>query len=168
MEPVVTLPPIVDTGPVVPPPSLTHVCDLSVAVGVPMSFGDVGVGERRIVEITGGEVTGPRMSGRILPGGADIQILRANGHTELAARYAIETTDGALIYVENLGIRNGPPEAMERIRKGLPVDPAQIYFRAVPRFETSAPAHQWLMSRMFISTGIRKPDRVVLSVYCIE
>ena len=160
--------PLLPPPPLVAPPALTHVCDLSVAVGVPLSIGEIGSGERRVVEITGGEVTGPRLQGRVLPGGADVQIIRADGNTELAARYVIEAADGALIYVENMGLRNGPPEAMERLRRGEPVDPALIYFRCVPRFETAAPAHRWLMNRMFLCTGIRRPDRVVLSVFEVE
>ena len=160
--------PLVPPPPVVAVPRLEHVCDLSVAVGKPLSIGEGGAGERRVVEITGGEVTGPRLQGRILPGGADVQIIRGvalGGLTELAARYVIEASDGALIFVENLGIRSGPPEAMERLRRGDPVDPALIYFRSTPRFETAAPAHTWLMQRLFVCTGIRRPDRVVLSVF---
>ena len=156
--------------PLVPPPlvaepALVHVCDLSVAVGTPLSIGEIGTGERRVVEISGGEVTGPRLQGRVLPGGADVQIIRAGGLTELAARYVIEAADGALIYVENLGLRTGPADAMERLRLGEPVDPALIYFRAAPRFETAAPAHAWLMQRLFVATGMRQPTRVVLSVF---
>jgi hypothetical protein len=151
--------------PVVAAPMLAHVCDLSVAVAVPLSIGEVGLGERRIVEITGGEVTGPRLQGHIRPGGADVQIIRQDGLTELAARYVIETSDGALIYVENLGIRTGPAEAMERLRRGEQIDPVLIYFRATPRFETAAPAHRWLMQRLFLCSGMRRPDRVVLSVF---
>jgi len=52
----------------------------------------------------------------------------------------IETREGARVYVENTGIRHGPPEAMARLRRGEPVDPALNYFRTVPRFETSEPA----------------------------
>ena len=157
--------PLAPPPPIVAPPALSHVCDLSVAVAKPVSIGEVGTGERRIVEIIGGEVTGPRLHGRVLPGGADVQIIRPGGLTELAARYVIEAADGALIYVENLGLRSGPAEAMERLRRGEPVDPALIYFRATPRFETAAPAHRWLMQRMFLASGVRQPDRVVLSVF---
>ena len=157
--------PLVPPPPAVAEPTLEHVCDLSVAVAAPLSIGEIGCGERRMVEITGGEVTGPRLQGRILPGGADVQIIRPGGTTELAARYVIEAADGALIFVENLGIRSGPPAAMERLRRGEPVDPALIYFRSTPRFETADPAHRWLMQRMFVCTGVRQPTRVVLSVF---
>jgi len=146
------------------PVSLEHVFDLVVAVARPLEFGDTGTGERRVIDITGGTVKGPRFNGRVLPG-ADYQIIRASGLTELHARYALEADDGALVYVVNDGIRFGPREALDRLKRGEPVDPALIYFRSVPRFETSAPAHAWLTQSIFVASGARRPDAVGLSVY---
>jgi len=54
---------------------------------------------------------------------------------ELEAKYAFETDDGAVIYVENRGIRFGPVELLQRLKRGEAVDPALIYFRTVPKFE---------------------------------
>ena len=108
------------------PPVLEHVCDLAVRVAVPLAIGDTGAGVRRVVDILGGTVTGPRLRGRIRPGGADFQIIRADGAAELHARYVIEAADGALVYVENTGIRGGPAEALARLNRGEPVDPALI------------------------------------------
>ena len=146
------------------PISLEHAFDARALVAQPREFGNTGVGERRVIDVTGGEVSGPRLKGRILPG-ADFQIIRANGLTELHARYAIETHDGALIYVVNDGIRFGPREALDKLKRGEPVDPALIYFRSVPRFETSAPHYAWMMECIFIASGARRPDAVELSVY---
>jgi hypothetical protein len=87
---------------------------------------------------------------------------------ELHARYVIAATDGALIYVENTGIRTGPPDVLARLNRGEAVDPALVYFRSVPRFETAAPAHRWLMEHIFLATGIRRPDRVELAVYVVR
>ena len=44
--------------------------------------------------------------------GADFQIIRPNELIELEAKYAFETDDGAVIYVENKGIRFGPIELL--------------------------------------------------------
>ena len=113
----------------------------------------------------GGTVEGPRLPGRVLPGGADIQIIRSDGLTEIAARYVIEAGDGALIIVENTGLRRGPPEAMAKILRGEAVDPALIYFRTAPRFETGAPAHAWLMRGLFVATAERHPEHVAIAVF---
>ena len=49
--------------------------------------------------------------------------------------------------------------------RGEPVDPADVYFRCVPRFETSAPALGWLMERVFLGTGLRRPAEVVMRFF---
>ena len=87
---------------------------------------------------------------------------------ELHARYVIEAADGALIYVENTGIRTGPADALARLNRGEAVDPALIYFRSVPRFECAAAPHRWLMEHVFLATGIRRPDAVELSVFVVR
>lgn len=147
------------------PPELRPFARLSIAVASPIEVGDIGSGDRRLIAISGGSVEGAAIRGRVLPGGADFQVIRPSGLTELQARYVIETEDGALVYVENNGLRFGPPEALDRIRRGEPVDPALIYFRSTPRFETAAPAYRWLMHRLFVATGARHPDRVELAVF---
>jgi len=70
-----------------------------------VSVGDIGTGERRIVPIVGGEVRGRDISGKVCAFGADFQIVRPDSSIELEAKYAVETDDGAVIYVENRGIR---------------------------------------------------------------
>ena len=149
-------------------PPLVHVFDLSVLVGVPREIGETGTGQRRVIDILGGEVSGPAIRGLIVPGGADYQMIRPGGLTELHARYSLELDDGATIYVENDGLRFGPAEALERLRRGLPVDPALIYFRSRPRFETAAPHLAWMATHLFVATGMRRPDRVELSVFRVD
>jgi Protein of unknown function (DUF3237) len=92
-------------------------------------------------------------------------MIRADGLADIHARYGIETSTGARVYVENTGIRHGPAEAMARLRRGEPVDPSVIYFRATPRFETSDSSLIWMTRSIFICSGARFPDRVVLRMY---
>jgi hypothetical protein len=146
-------------------PSLVHVFDIEALVAPPVEVGDTPLGARRTIPILGGRVSGPRLSGRLLEGGVDYQLIRADGLAEIHARYIIETEQGARVYVENTGIRHGPPEAMARLRRGEPVDPALIYFRTVPRFETAAADLNWLQRAIFICTGARFPDRVALRFF---
>ena len=146
-------------------PTLTHVADVLVEVGEPIAIGETPQGLRRVVPITGGTIRGERLNGTVLAGGADFQIIGPDGFTRLEARYVIRLDDGALVYVDNRGVRFGPPEVMARITRGEPVDPAQVYFRSAPRFETGAPAYQWLTRPLFIASGARHPDRVALSVF---
>src|ERR1700742_5382310 len=101
-------------------------------IGPVTSAGEIGSGVRRIIPITGGEVKGETINGKVLPFGADFQIIRPNELIELEAKYAFETDDGAVVYVENTGIRFGPLELLARLKRGEPVDPKLIYFRTVP------------------------------------
>ena len=138
---------------------------LAIKVGTPIVAGDLGYGVRRVIAVLGGEVRGPDMKGTIFPVGADFQTIRPNGLTELEAKYAFEMDDGAVIYIDNIGIRFGPKELLDRIAKGETVDPALIYFRSMPRFETGAPNYRWLMENLFVGVGARYPDRVELDVH---
>lgn len=142
-----------------------YVFSLAIKVGTPIVAGDLGYGVRRVIAVLGGEVRGPGVKGTIFPVGADFQTIRPNGFTELEAKYAFEMDDGAVIYIENIGVRFGPKELLDRIAKGETVDPALIYFRSVPRFETGAQNWRWLMENLFVGVGARYPDRVELDVH---
>ena len=131
-------------------------------------LGDTPAGRRRIIGITGGTFRGARLSGRVLPGGADWQVIRADGTAHLDARYTLETSDGALIYVNNLGYRHGPKEVVERLARGEDVDPALYYMRTTPWFETSAPAYAWLNRAVCVGTGARRAQQVELEFYEVK
>jgi hypothetical protein len=146
-------------------PSLIHTADITIQVGEPIAIGETAEGLRRVVPILGGTISGPRISGTILPAGADYQVIRADGYTILDARYVARLADRSMLYIVNTGVRFGPPEVMARITCGEPVDPAAIYFRTTPRFETASPAYQWLTRPLFLATGARHPDRVELVVF---
>jgi len=131
-------------------------------------LGDTPLGRRRIIGITGGTFSGPRLSGRILPGGADWQVVRADGVACLDARYTLETADGALIYVNNLGYRHGPKDVIERLARGEDVDPALYYMRSTPWFETAAPPYAWLNRSVCVATGARRAAAVELDFYEVK
>jgi hypothetical protein len=131
-------------------------------------LGDTPLGRRRIIGITGGSFSGARLSGRVLPGGADWQLIRADGVAFLDARYTLETADGALIYVSNRGYRHGPAEVVARLARGEDVDPALYYMRTTPWFETAAPAYAWLNRIVCAGTGARRADRVELDFFEVK
>jgi hypothetical protein len=142
-----------------------YVFSLAIKVGAPILAGDLGYGVRRIIPILGGEVRGQGIEGTILPVGADFQIIRPNGFTELEAKYAFEMDDGAIVYIENVGVRFGPKPLLDRIATGEIVDPDLIYFRSVPKFETGCQKYRWLTEHLFIGVGARHPDRVEIDVH---
>jgi hypothetical protein len=133
-----------------------------------MNLGRTPFGERRVIGILSGSVQGPRLQGRILPGGADWQLIRGDGVANISARYIIETDAGARILVSSDGLRHGPPDVMEGLARGDSVDSALYYFRTVMRFETADPAVAWLNRILALARGQRETRAVRLDVYEVE
>lgn len=160
-----------------PTPTLEPVATLTVRVTQPVEVGTViarsGGGLRRVIPITGGEVllsprpgvAGDWQAGRVLAGGADFQLVVSSTCAELDARYVLELTDGARIYVHNRALRRGSAPDIARLVRGEAVDPAAIYFRCVPTFEVSHPSLAWLTESVFVGTGARFPDRVEMRFF---
>ena len=136
-----------------------------ITLAAPQELGETPQGRRRIIGITGGRFAGERLSGRVLAGGADWQVIRPDGVADLDARYTLETSDGALIYVRNRGYRHGSPETMRRLAAGQAVDPSLYYMRTTPRFETGDARYAWLNRIVCVATGARHTDAVELEVF---
>jgi hypothetical protein len=144
-----------------PDPIFTILADLAEI----LHFGPTPYGERRVIHILGGRVSGPKLSGRILPGGADWQIVRTDGASDVQARYTIETDAGAHVLVNSEGLRHGPPEVLARLLRGEAVDPTEYYFRTVMRFETGEKSLDWLNRTLAIARGAREAKAVRLEVF---
>jgi hypothetical protein len=129
-----------------------------------LQFGNTPVGERRVINILGGTVEG-RVNGKILPGGADWQFIRADGAAHVEARYTIQSDSGAYILVNSEGVRHGPPDVLARLLTGEIVDPSLYYFRTCMRFETGDKDLDWLNRIIAIARGKREKNAVKLDVY---
>ncbi|MDW5443251.1 DUF3237 domain-containing protein [Polaromonas sp. SM01] len=148
-----------------PTPSLRFFADLSVQVDRPQEVGRTVHGLRRLIPILGGQACGDGWQARVLPGGADFQLIVNDRLAELDARYVLETDAGDLIYVQNHAVRTAAPEFMAALVRGEAVDAAQVYFRCSPRFETASTALGWISERLFVGTGARHPDQVVMRFF---
>lgn len=148
-----------------PTPSLNFFADLSVQVDKPQEVGQTLHGLRRLIPILGGEVQGQGWTARVLSGGADFQLIVNERMAELDARYVIETDGGDLIYVQNRAVRTAAPEVMARLVRGEPVAPESVYFRCSPSFETASASLGWISERLFVGTGARHPDKVVMRFF---
>jgi hypothetical protein len=143
-------------------PQLEFVMEARVTIGPALDIGVTPRGERRIIPIIGGTFEGPGLSGSVVPGGADFQVIRPDGVAELEARYTLRTESGGLVYVLNRGLRHGPPEVLKALRDGIPVEKSRYYFRTAPVFETAVSELQWMMRSIFIAEGERFPDHVTI------
>jgi uncharacterized protein DUF3237 len=151
----------------VAPPDLEHVAHLEIEVGPAVEVGPTPRGFRRIVPITGGRVSG-LLTGRVLPGGADFQLIRSPTETEVEARYLLESDRGELVYVVNRGLRTASAEDIARLRADQPVDPARVYFRTTPSFETAAPRLAALTAHVFVGVAVRQPRAVLFDVFQVR
>ena len=83
---------------------LDHLFSYSVTLqGPPEVIGPVPEGVRVNFYVTGGEVTGPRIHGRLRPVGGDWLTLRRDGIGMLDVRATLETHDGAVVDVSYRG-----------------------------------------------------------------
>ena len=149
-------------------PGLTHVCDLHVELAPIREMGQGRAGQRRIIPIIGGTVTGLRLQGKIMNLGADWQTIWATGVAELDTRYALETHDGALIEVINYGYRHGPDHVIAAVARGEDVDPDTYYMRTHARLETGDARYDWVNRTLFVGRGMRKAAQVVISLYAVD
>lgn len=131
-------------------PTLEPAFAVEVQVQLPHTVGATGAGFRRIFPIVGGRVLGPRLSGTVLPVGADWSLVRPDGVTEVYARYAIRTDDGDLVDVVNAGLMHGLP-ARDPEPGEVPEEP-DLFCRTSPHFEASAPSLRWLNEEVFVGT----------------
>lgn len=134
------------------------VMELKVNIGAPVNIGKSDHGSRRFIPITGGSVEGRGIKGEVMAGGADWQLTRQDGVTEIEAIYAIKTDDGQVIAVENWGLL--APAA------GGP----RPYVRTNPRFKAPEGDYDWLNKRLFTGTITPSPkgDFVLIRVFQIN
>jgi hypothetical protein len=134
-------------------PQLEFLFEVSVDVASLLTIGQTPHGYRRIAHITGGSFEGPRLKGKILPGGGDWLLVRPDGVGELDARATLQTDDGAFIYVTNRGYLTHIPDLAQRWAAGEQVPHEEYYYVTTPYFETSAVQYAWLQQVVAIGMG---------------
>lgn len=120
-------------------PETEFVYKAEVEIAERRSLGRSALGERLIVDILGGHFEGPRLRGRVLPGGADRQWLRPDGVKELHALYEMQTDDGAVLTIDN------------RVVVDESVQPER-YARSCVTIRAPAGPYEWLNRRVFVGT----------------
>lgn len=148
-----------------PKPSFRLLYDCVIQAKPPRLVGETPHGTRRVIEITGGWFDGPNMSGEVLPGGSDWQLIRGDGVVSLESRYMLRTGDDAMIFVHNRGVRVADPEVSALLDNGQDVAPDRYRMRTTPTFETGAPDYFWLNSVVAVATAARRPHGAEIAVF---
>jgi hypothetical protein len=126
-----------------------------------IAVGEGPFGNRRVREVTGGEVRGERISGRVGSGGADWVLVGPDGWGRLDVRLQILTGDGAAIYVQYLGVIEYNEAARAANAGERSSDYADHYFRTAPRLETGDERYAWVNRTLFLAEGRLHPGPVV-------
>ena len=134
------------------PPICEFVYEAIIDIADVQNLGQSLQGQRFIVNILGGEFNGPCLKGKVLPGGADRQLLRPDGVKELDALYEIQTDDGTMITVHNQVVVDMPTQE-------------QRYARSVVKFRAPAGQYEWLNRRVFVGNlESLKPSRNAVKI----
>jgi hypothetical protein len=143
-----------------------HLFDLTLHLHPIVDVGATPAGGRRIVPVSGGQFTGERLQGEVLPhAGSDLLLTRADGSFQQDVRLALRTDDGAIILMTYRGVRHGSPEVNARMARGETVAPSEYYLRTAPFFETAAPKYAWLNTIVSVGLGERLSSGVLYRVF---
>jgi hypothetical protein len=127
----------------------------------PLPVGPGPYGTRMVFEVIEGEVTGDRLSGRLLSGGGDWLLIGADGWSRLDVRAQIETHDGAFIYVTYPGVLEMNEAVQTAMAEGGETDWEDQYFRTTPSLETGDPRYAWVNQSVFVAQGRAYPGLAV-------
>lgn len=132
------VPPLGTPPPLEGIPRLEFAFEERVTIAPAVVLGETALGHRQYIGITGGTVAGPRLKGRVVPGGFDFQLTyKASDCTQLSADYFLQAEDGTSIHVLNEGLSCPGGE------------------RAIFRPKLEAPAngaHAWMTRATFVAT----------------
>jgi len=145
-------------------PAFELVYESLVTISPPEDFGETAEGHRRVIPITGGTFQGPKISGTILPRGADWNLSRRDGGSSVEADYYLRTDDGVTIRIHNEGVAGEftpPPPG--------PEGDETFFMYTIPRFEAPATSrYGWMNRAVFIGTlqGRKgRTDAVLIRVF---
>jgi len=145
-----------------PIPTLERAFEVVAELGPLQDHGVTRAGHRRVIPVLGGAITGG-LGGEILPGGADWQVVRADGSIEVDGRYTARCGEGSLLYIHAQGVRSGEPDVLDALLRGESVDPARYYFRAALTIE--AASHPELERSLFVASYVREARAVRYVAY---
>jgi Protein of unknown function (DUF3237) len=133
----------------------------------PEMIGPVPEGTRVNFYSTGGEITGPRLRGRIRPVGGDWVTVRKDGVAILDVRTTFETHDGALILVTYQGLVDFGEDGHDKFLRGDL--PEAVQLRISPRLLTSHPEYLWLNRLHCFGVGEYRPadNQAMYDVYAV-
>jgi len=154
----------VDQLPLVEALPVEHLLDMHVDLQ-PAQIIPTPTGMRMVFITTGGTITGPTLSGEVLPGGGDWLLVGSDGTGRVDVRATIRTSDGALIHYESRGIIEVPADGLGRLAAGETLPFTETYIRTTPTFETAEVRYAWLNAVVALGYNVLSPNHIDYRVY---
>ena len=137
--------------------NLVQECTFSASLREPLPIGAGPIGTRMYYDVTGGEVTGDRLQGKIL-GGGEWALMGPDGFLRVDVRLQIETHDNAFLYLQYVGLLDVNEAVQNALATGVETAFEDQYFYTNPRFETGDERYTWLNQTFFVGQGRIAPD----------
>ncbi len=144
-----------------------HLFDLELNVNTADKFdvGQLALGSRVVVPVSGGQFSGPAMEGVVLPGGADWVLVEPDGSFRIDVRLNLQTSAQQNIYMNYQGLFSASTDVLARYYAGELLDESEYYLRTSVRFETSSEELSWLNRRVCVASGRQTKCGVIYSVH---
>jgi hypothetical protein len=144
---------------------LEHVFDYVAELKPPVSMGPGPYGTRTYFEVTGGEVSGPKLRGTVLSGGGDWALIGPDGWARVDVRGQLQTEDGVVVYMSYRGVLELNEAIQQALAPGAETGFDDQYFRTTPQFETGDARYRWLTQSVFVARGRAHPKGVAYEVF---
>ena len=131
---------------------LVHEFTFNATLTPPVPVGAVPIGARMVYQVTGGEVTGERVRGKVLSGG-EWALIGPDGFLRPDVRVQVETHDGAFLYLQYGGLLEMNEAVQKATSSGGETAFEDQYFYTNPRIETGDERYAWLNTTFFIGEG---------------
>ena len=152
-----------------PVPSLPHKHLITLRLDVDSAnsaqIGKTPEGQRTIAPVAGGTFEGERVSGKVLPGGADWVRFRADGTMMIDVRLTLNADDGAMIYLSYQGRFIGAAGAMAQLAQGKTLEAGSYSLVTVAKFECGDEHYAWLNDVIAVGTGEQSGFNPVYTIY---
>jgi hypothetical protein len=132
--------------------NLIHEFTMSATLGELLPIGAGPIGTRMHYDLTGGQISGDRLNGKVL-GGGEWALLREDGFIGVDVRAQVKTDDGAHLYIQYTGLLEMNEAVQAALGSGEGSSFEDQYFYTNPRIETGDERYAWLNTTFFIGEG---------------
>lgn len=151
---------------------MEHLFSYEATIGPPELIGPVPEGLRANFHVTGGTVTGPKVQGKVLPGGSDCLLMRPDGVAIVDVRLTLQTDDGAIIFATYSGLCDLGEDGYQQFMAGQPPAPGSA-LRVFPKFQTAHDNYKWLQRLACVGVGeahvnFGGESRLLFDVYAVR